>query len=330
MLGLASTAGAIEHQPTMQAPLNSFTCFPKLPLELRFKIWQAMTPGPRIIEVKWDKKKDQYYTACSVPVVLHICKESRREGLTSLEVLNLWNSSQEKDPEENRPWMKHLFMLELNGETMRPKNPKVPDLNVYIDYSQDTLYIPTFGYKHRSTEFASRLVDRFMGRLEKSDHLYMCKLQSLALDEKVINCCDVSSFIYFLDRTIRELCIVFTDPVNYGEIPDNQNEEKRRAQIEGAQGHPAIFEKSLSLMRVPGRMSLSHGSEKSDLGNNDEVNLGDDGIPSSFDLDMHEETSRLGENLKKWIAAGSGGVGAKMLTNLQVVPAEIRREWKVL
>jgi len=37
--------------PSIQEPAQEFTCFPKLPIELRLKIWECHLPGPRIIEI---------------------------------------------------------------------------------------------------------------------------------------------------------------------------------------------------------------------------------------------------------------------------------------
>ncbi|KAF8860144.1 hypothetical protein BDZ45DRAFT_741750 [Acephala macrosclerotiorum] len=33
--------------------LDEFTLFPKLPIELRLKIWNEALPGPRVVEILW-------------------------------------------------------------------------------------------------------------------------------------------------------------------------------------------------------------------------------------------------------------------------------------
>ncbi|KAL2064635.1 hypothetical protein VTL71DRAFT_3772 [Oculimacula yallundae] len=38
-----------------RAPLDSFTLFPWLPIELRLKVWEHALPGPRVIEIDWQQ-----------------------------------------------------------------------------------------------------------------------------------------------------------------------------------------------------------------------------------------------------------------------------------
>jgi len=74
--------------------LQSFTLFPTLPTELRLKIWQCVIPGPRDVTIQYRTKYEEFngknvYTFVGwtshdpVPLVLHICHESRAEGLKS-------------------------------------------------------------------------------------------------------------------------------------------------------------------------------------------------------------------------------------------------------
>ncbi|KAH7308738.1 hypothetical protein BKA65DRAFT_601610 [Rhexocercosporidium sp. MPI-PUGE-AT-0058] len=51
-------------------PFNAFTLFPKLPIELRFKVWEEATPGPRVIKIQtfvpntiYDRPRNAYF-AC--------------------------------------------------------------------------------------------------------------------------------------------------------------------------------------------------------------------------------------------------------------------------
>jgi hypothetical protein len=71
---------------------TSFTLFPRLPLELRLKIWQTMLPGPRTVNIQYKMKYDEFdgkkvssFTGWTsfdpVPVALHVCQESREESL---------------------------------------------------------------------------------------------------------------------------------------------------------------------------------------------------------------------------------------------------------
>jgi hypothetical protein len=69
--------------------LNEFTLFPKLPVELRLKIWRAALPGPRIIEAYYDYEESVngdisdgvIRTNQPPPVLLSVCHESREETL---------------------------------------------------------------------------------------------------------------------------------------------------------------------------------------------------------------------------------------------------------
>ncbi|CZR64804.1 uncharacterized protein PAC_14703 [Phialocephala subalpina] len=72
----------------------SFTCFPKLPLELRLKIWKDISHTPRFVDI-WasyhgvlmglEEENEfvctRHVTICSVPPVLHPSQEARREAV---------------------------------------------------------------------------------------------------------------------------------------------------------------------------------------------------------------------------------------------------------
>ncbi|KAH6712789.1 hypothetical protein BKA61DRAFT_656885 [Leptodontidium sp. MPI-SDFR-AT-0119] len=75
--------------------LDTFTCFPRLPLEIRLKIWRAIAKLPRVVmlsEVRYDNMgTERWETRTSVvlqkiktgqPAVIQICHESRSECLT--------------------------------------------------------------------------------------------------------------------------------------------------------------------------------------------------------------------------------------------------------
>ncbi|PVH70508.1 hypothetical protein DL98DRAFT_540777 [Cadophora sp. DSE1049] len=73
--------------------LKKFTLFPKLPLELRLKIWGFAANVERIVSLSFTLDgqawvdvsrltiRNENRAQCSVPAVLHICSESRKEGL---------------------------------------------------------------------------------------------------------------------------------------------------------------------------------------------------------------------------------------------------------
>jgi len=75
---------------------TTFTLFPKLPPEIRLKIWRYITPGPRIVEIQYATEPKRlvesipgtlrpvgpgWISKDPQPIVLHICQESRMEAL---------------------------------------------------------------------------------------------------------------------------------------------------------------------------------------------------------------------------------------------------------
>jgi len=81
-------------------PLESFTVFTELPFELRLKIWNYIAPGPRTvglthshqrakrrgISVTFFHNRAAWTSSDPVPVILHICRESRTEALKSFKM----------------------------------------------------------------------------------------------------------------------------------------------------------------------------------------------------------------------------------------------------
>lgn len=55
---------------------DTFILFPKLPIELRLKIWDTAMPEARILKVLWSEDRG-FYTDSTAPAVLHVCSESR-------------------------------------------------------------------------------------------------------------------------------------------------------------------------------------------------------------------------------------------------------------
>jgi 2EXR family len=107
--GQSARAGIHRASSNLQSPnnqtvLTTFTCFGKLPIELRFKIWKEASNATRNIcvfpmDVKWihnlgyctvkgheldyddELEPFSYESSDSPPPVLHTCQESRAEGL---------------------------------------------------------------------------------------------------------------------------------------------------------------------------------------------------------------------------------------------------------
>lgn len=77
--------------PQLGEPLDTFTLFPKLPLELRLKVWRFCFPKSREILIGIngserygnyaDDKVHELQRDISLPITLHICAESREETL---------------------------------------------------------------------------------------------------------------------------------------------------------------------------------------------------------------------------------------------------------
>lgn len=78
----------------LSLPLTTFTLFPRLPSELRLKIWGYILHQPRLIKVITNRKhwRDPYASAgwtapfTPTPVALHVCSESRSEALKTYEL----------------------------------------------------------------------------------------------------------------------------------------------------------------------------------------------------------------------------------------------------
>jgi len=89
----SAVGAATEIRPAKwEAGNDTFTCFPKLPIELRLRIWDYCH-FPRIVDVTvcrvFDGLRDRYSvdsptkyaSSCRPPTVLSVCKESRRNAL---------------------------------------------------------------------------------------------------------------------------------------------------------------------------------------------------------------------------------------------------------
>ena len=75
-------------------PLDKFTCFGHLPLEMRLLIWKFARPDPRVVRLAWSKwpgKPPRHtnfpecwrpnYSEAPIPAMLHACSESRKVAL---------------------------------------------------------------------------------------------------------------------------------------------------------------------------------------------------------------------------------------------------------
>jgi hypothetical protein len=75
--------------------LSSFHLFPKLPSELRIKVWNLALSFPRVVTVSCLREREQsdstrrftkaFVSRTPVPALLHTCRESRLEGFLTYE-----------------------------------------------------------------------------------------------------------------------------------------------------------------------------------------------------------------------------------------------------
>ncbi|KAI9648959.1 hypothetical protein NHQ30_001525 [Ciborinia camelliae] len=80
VLDIANTTYG-QVSPSKDFQNAKFHYFPKLPIELRKRIWWFSLPGSRIVEVYWKEKDYGIWSECQQPVTIHICHESREVAL---------------------------------------------------------------------------------------------------------------------------------------------------------------------------------------------------------------------------------------------------------
>jgi hypothetical protein len=76
---------------TPPSALTDFQLFPELPAELRIKIWRIALSTPREVEIKCEKLPRSheernaawFASTTPIPVLLHVCQESRFEALST-------------------------------------------------------------------------------------------------------------------------------------------------------------------------------------------------------------------------------------------------------
>jgi hypothetical protein len=64
-------ASATESSKT----LAKFHPFPRMPSELRLKIWKLNMPGPRVVELRYSEKVYHAVSPTQAPTLLHVCRE---------------------------------------------------------------------------------------------------------------------------------------------------------------------------------------------------------------------------------------------------------------
>jgi 2EXR family len=87
-------------QTKLPPPLTTFTCFGRLPAELRVLIWELARHGPRVVRLAWSKDPPKApswsrfpelyranYSSAPIPAMLHACSESRQVALKWYQLL---------------------------------------------------------------------------------------------------------------------------------------------------------------------------------------------------------------------------------------------------
>lgn len=118
---------------------DSFTCFPKLPIELRLMIWEFSRPGPCLIYFQPHSGKNTYWRG-NVPVGLHVNRESRQTFLRSYQLI----------PQPRYAYMDRSYM-----------NPSIDVLYIASGYltmpsciSRSSIYAATVGTSFRRLAFS--------------------------------------------------------------------------------------------------------------------------------------------------------------------------------
>jgi 2EXR family len=104
-----------------------FTCFPKLPIEMRLKIWKCAANIPRNVDLwigaaysnmsMWgvgSPSHEYIFSTSSPPAILHICRESRHEGLSN-------------------------YALAFGTEYSVGRNRVTEEATVYVNWEADTI-----------------------------------------------------------------------------------------------------------------------------------------------------------------------------------------------
>ncbi|KAH8596937.1 hypothetical protein B0O99DRAFT_671033 [Bisporella sp. PMI_857] len=126
---LINLPSSVKNGLPIQAPLGDFHLFPKLPAEMRLKIWK-FAPKPRIIQIQFTSRETEklsetnppsWRLVADIPAILQTCHEARKEGLNN-------------------------YSLIYKDRKLPTSIGVHPSNNAYIDNDIDTLHIRGLGY----------------------------------------------------------------------------------------------------------------------------------------------------------------------------------------
>jgi len=137
-------------------PLEMFSLFAKLPIELRLKIWGHVLPGSQVIEIEWSRQCNAWqFTSESKPsmTLLHgVNKEARGEFLRSYTAISLEDRAFSIFPLEARPALSFCCFFNFEQDTLYIA-ASTDISHPYVNYSMDRLSTIVFqGLKHLAVQ----------------------------------------------------------------------------------------------------------------------------------------------------------------------------------
>jgi hypothetical protein len=122
---------------------DTFTCFPRLPLELRLAIWEKAANIPRIIVLHQEPyrtygcvKVCEQRSMDSIPITLRICSESRNATFGRYNLI-FGSHTFQTDP---LPWPARLLATTIPSNQNRLHNTFIRSPRVYFNKLVDTVY----------------------------------------------------------------------------------------------------------------------------------------------------------------------------------------------
>lgn len=164
--------------PSNDSP--GFTLFPRLPIELRFKISDA-TLEERVIEIGVTpglEGFDHFFIHTRLPIIFRICQESCNQAFEKHTTVNIPDIPRDKDA-NSIPW--EVLDGKVEEQVYSP-------LKMLINYDVDTLYLSLIGGSQEVTWRMRFLlgrhvpIDHFIRNIVRPEHMGAEKLRHIALD----------------------------------------------------------------------------------------------------------------------------------------------------
>jgi hypothetical protein len=182
--------------------LQEFLPFPKLPLELRIKIWHLAAQERRTIEIHQCRikgKPKQPWTDTPLPSLLSVCRESRLEGLNFYTKLKIENKyycnddgsksdagSREGDydwefweADDDEDYFSDDYGLDIAPPVNISSLDKVPTLRAYVNPYRDIIY---FNLNHNHVLSAVTHLFRCIGKQTVGIQNFALSSEALIVD----------------------------------------------------------------------------------------------------------------------------------------------------